>query len=184
MRDLKGLKLPTGEQVREPATGQQPEGGHLQAAPPRWPPGPWTVDGTSAAAARRRSPTSTRSHASVSLDEVDERLDGTVGLEVDVEAGFGQSVEEFGQRRDVVLARDASRRRPRRRTSSRDGADAVGDPVEAIVVKGEQHAVTRGVDVSLEVDVAQRRRRAGRPRACSRSLDSPGARHRRGGPWR
>ena len=45
----------------------------------------------------------------------------------------------------------------------------VGDPVERLVVEGEQHAVTGGVDVGLEVAVAER---DGVPEGVQRVLDA------------
>ena len=62
--------------------------------------------GTRAAGGPTNEPTSTRSQRRARLDEVGERPDRAVGLDVDVEAGVGELVEQLGQRRDLLAAAD------------------------------------------------------------------------------
>ena len=87
-------------------------------------------------------------------DEVGEEGHGGVGLEVDVEPGRRERREQLGQRRHRLTATD------------QDAADLgvrhLGqpalrprDPVERVVVEGQQDAVTGGVHVGLQVAVAE-----------------------------
>ena len=57
-----------------------------------------------------------------------------------------------------------------------DAAGAGGDPVEDVVVEGQQHAVAGGVDVGLEVAVAERHRVLERRAGCSRGPAMSGCR--------
>ena len=65
-----------------------------------------------------------------------------------------------------------------------EAAPGVGDPVERVVVEGQQDSVERGVHVGLEVVVAERHGVLGRRAGCSRRPAGPGAARRRGGPSR
>ena len=75
-------------------------------------------------------------------------------LGVDVDPTSGQVLEELLEQRDRLGARH-----PRLATSfqvsSLMSAGAVGDPIESVVVEGDQHAVGGDVDVGLEVAVAE-----------------------------
>ena len=77
-----------------------------------------------------------------------------LGLEVDVEPGVGEGVEQLGQRRHCLGAADQGAR-DLGVAELGDRAAQVGDPVEHGVVEGEQHTVAGGVDVRLEVAITQ-----------------------------
>ena len=89
-------------------------------------------------------------------DERRQGRHGAVRLQVDVEAGQREGVEELGERRHPFPTAD--QRLPDLRAGEpRDGAAPVADPVEDQVVERQQRAVAGDVDVGLEVAVAQRR---------------------------
>ena len=118
------------------------------------------------------------------LDQVDQRLDGGVVLGIDVDAHVGP--------RPSAGPRAAGSARGRRTSASRtvvvgqvaEHAGAVGEPVEVVVVEGDEHPVAGGVGVGLEVAVARGRRRPRTPPSCSRpgrrASGRPGGRRRAG----
>ncbi len=112
--------------------------------------------GTRAAGSRRTSRRTTRSWAPVRSTRSARPVDRGVGLEVDVEAGAREVLEQVGHH--AGSARCPPIRAVGRSTyvRSRDGAGARGDPVQDVVVEGQQHAVAGEVDVGLEVGVAER----------------------------
>ena len=89
------------------------------------------------------------------LDEVGQQPHRDVGLEVDVPAGLGQVLEQVGHPRDAARVRRSGRVRRSTYAVSTMLPTLVGDPVQDVVVEGEQHLVARGVHVGLQVGVAQ-----------------------------
>ena len=94
----------------------------------------------------------------VGRDRVGQQVDRRRRLGVDVEPGLGE------RRRTARRAVGIGSTPPIRAVGDLgvrqlgDGADAVGDPVQPRVVEGQQHPVGGGVDVGLQVAVAERDR--------------------------
>ena len=156
VRDLQGRHLAAGQQVGEPAARQEPEqhdldgrggGGHPAVGEP-----PERVEPLAAERAHQDPvPGVAFGH------EVRERGDRPVRLQVDVEAGLGELVEELGEGRHLLAATD-QRAAYLLEGQVRDRALLVGDPVQDAVVERQQHPVGGDVDVGLQVVVAERDR--------------------------
>ena len=138
-------------------------------------------------ASRRRcekEPTQTRSWLPVRSTQLGQGpRPPTADLMSMLKRHVGERLEQLGHRGYGVLPGDAGGRTSSA-VSRRELALAVGDPVERLVVEGQQHAVAGRVHVGLEVVVAQRDRVRGRRAGCSRRRGSRGAAPRRGGPSR
>ena len=102
----------------------------------------------------------TRSQAVGAAQRLDERRHGGVHLGVDVEPGVGEGVEERlhgGDRLPLVAHLGVADLRPR---PVLEPAREIGDPVEALVVEGQEHAVGGDPAVGLQVAVAHGHRPA------------------------
>lgn len=86
-------------------------------------------------------------------DQFQRGTEGLVGLDVDVDPGLGELLEQLGQGGHRLTATDE--RSPHRGIRLvGDPSGGVGDPVEVVVVEGDDDAVAGGVDIGLEVAVA------------------------------
>src|SRR4029450_6928742 len=93
--------------------------------------------------------------AARAADELDERVDGGVVLRVDVDADVGPGGQDVLEQGDLLLT-PHSRRSDLGPRQVADGAGAVGQAVEGVVVEGDEDAVGGGVRIGLQVAVAER----------------------------
>jgi len=91
-------------------------------------------------------------------DRVDERFDTGIGLGIDVEPGPGKGRQQVLHAGDSApITNGGCRHLPPRQFGY--GAAAVGDPVQARVVEGHQHAIAGDVYVGFEVAETKLHRR-------------------------
>ena len=110
---------------------------------------------TAASRAPENEAMQTRSNAPARPQHLGQRRDAPAVLDVDVEARIGPGAEQVGQQRDRLGAADPGRRPPPGRAARQMRPGCVGDPVQRLVVEGQQDTVGGGVDVGLQVGVAE-----------------------------
>ena len=88
-------------------------------------------------------------------EDVGERAQGPRGLDINVDPGVRELLENVGKARYAVPSRGTHPGEVGIRLIS-DPTATVGDPIEGVVVEGEHHPVAGRVDVCLEVAVAER----------------------------
>ena len=152
--NLEGRDPAPGEPVRQPTAGQQPERDDLG----RMGGGRDPATGESPEGFRRRGeklPTRSRSQASRSATKAARAAAAPADLRSMLNRASGNASKSSAERRDPLAPAD-QRLGHLGPGQLRDRAAPVGDPVQHPVVEGQQHAVTRDVDVGLEVVVAER----------------------------
>lgn len=87
-------------------------------------------------------------------DQIGEWLDRRVGLGIDVDPGLREPLQHLIEPQDRIRAVDAcfGDLGPR---EVDDSSGAVGHPVELVVVEGDQHTVSGGVDVGFEIAIPE-----------------------------
>jgi hypothetical protein len=83
-----------------------------------------------------------------------QRFDGRIGLAVDVDTEIWPRGDQFGERGDVLVAVDHDRFDLGRIEVVDLRVNSTGSQ-EVIVVEGEEHSVTRRMDVGLDVAISE-----------------------------